>query len=38
MTKKGLIEYSIKGEAPYILFIHGTPGGHDIGDEIPAIY
>jgi hypothetical protein len=28
-TKMGKIEYSIKGSAPYVLCIHGTPGMHD---------
>jgi pimeloyl-ACP methyl ester carboxylesterase len=28
-TPLGKIEYSIKGEAPYLLAIHGTPGMHD---------
>ena len=28
-TAKGQIEYSITGDAPYVLFVHGSPGGHD---------
>jgi len=28
-TKKGNVEYSIKGNAPYVLCLHGTPGLHD---------
>ena len=25
----GEVEYCIKGEAPYVLVLHGTPGMHD---------
>ena len=28
-TAKGKVEYSKKGNAPYILCIHGMPGMHD---------
>lgn len=28
-TAKGPIEYSITGQAPYVLWLHGSPGGHD---------
>ena len=28
-TAYGEVEYSIKGEAPYVLWLHGTPGCHD---------
>lgn len=30
-TLKGPVEYHRRGEAPYILFLHGTPGGHNQG-------
>ena len=29
MTKKGPIEINKKGNAPYILCLHGSPGMHD---------
>ena len=29
MTRKGPVEYTKKGSAPYILIFHGTPGMHD---------
>ena len=28
-TTYGFVEYCVKGEAPYILVLHGTPGMHD---------
>ena len=28
-TARGPVEYSKKGNAPYILAIHGAPGSHD---------
>jgi len=28
-----MVEYSIVGRAPYILDLHGTPGGCDVGSE-----
>ena len=33
-TSMGRIEYSILGNAPYVLALHGTPGMHDgdLGD------
>jgi pimeloyl-ACP methyl ester carboxylesterase len=31
-TEVGTIQYSLKGtEGPYLLFLHGTPGGYDQG-------
>ena len=34
VTPLGDVEYSIKGKAPYVLCLHGTPGCHDgiVGD------
>jgi hypothetical protein len=29
MTKKGAIEVNTKGNAPYVLCLHGAPGMHD---------
>lgn len=38
MTKMGQIEYSLRGKAPYIVMVHGTPGGHDAIEAISDIY
>ena len=34
VTPLGDVEYSIKGKAPYVMCLHGTPGCHDgiVGD------
>ena len=30
-TARGPVEFQRRGEPPYILFLHGTPGGHNQG-------
>ena len=30
-TARGSVEFQRRGEPPYILFLHGTPGGHNQG-------
>jgi pimeloyl-ACP methyl ester carboxylesterase len=37
-TTQGMIEYTINGEGPVVLLIHGTPGGYDQGDLVSKIF
>jgi hypothetical protein len=27
-TARGPVEFARRGEAPYVMILHGTPGGH----------
>ncbi|GLV57789.1 alpha/beta hydrolase [Dictyobacter sp. S3.2.2.5] len=37
-TRLGPIEYSLSGEGPVVLIVHGSPGGYDMGQAFARLF